>query len=217
MSQRARLILAIVGAVLLCVAIYFLLVRSRQGELNELNESIAAEQSRTAQLQVELQRLQDLQKRAPELQLELDEFRQLVPPKDEVPNLIFQIDAAAKESGIEFVDITPELPKPPPEGAPLAEVRLTIGAEGGYFALQDFMRRLYALDRALRIDNLTMVGSETEDGGGTNIGLTMTARVFYEVPGATGAVTGVPPNTTAPPGTAPAPGTEPAPATTPAG
>ncbi|MBW3594088.1 MAG: type 4a pilus biogenesis protein PilO [Actinobacteria bacterium] len=210
MNQRARLILAIVGAVLLCLAIYFLLVRSRQGELNELNDNIAAEESRTAQLQVELERLRDLQRRAPELQAELDRFRDLVPPEDQIPNLIFSIDEAAKEAGIDFVDITPELPKPPPEGAPLAEVRMTIGADGGYFAIQDFMRRLYGLDRALRIDNLTMAGTEDQEGGGTTITLTLTARVFYEVPGATGAATGAPPNTTAP-----APGTTPAPAPTP--
>jgi len=211
MNQRVRLILAIIGGLLLCVAVYFLLVRSRQGELHTLNESVAAEQARTAQLQVELSRLRDLQRRAPQLQAELDRFRQLVPGEDEVPNLIFLIDQAAKDSGIAFVDITPELPKPPPEGAPLAEVRMTIGGRGGYFALQDFMRRLYGLDRALRIDNLTMAGTEDEEGGGATIELTLTARVFYEVPGATGAVTGAPPNTTAPAGT------EPAPATTPAG
>jgi len=207
-SQRARLIIAVVAGLLLCVAIYFLLVRSRQGELNELNESIVAEQSRTAQLQVELQRLQELQERAPELQLELEEFRQLVPPRDEVPNLIFMIEEAAEDSGIDFVDITPELPKPPPEGAPLAEVRMNLGAEGGYFALQDFIRRLYALDRALRIDNLSLAGAEAQEAEGALITLTMTARVFYEVPGATGAVTGAPANT------APAPA--PTPATTPA-
>lgn len=206
MSQRARLILAIVGALLLCIAIYFLLVRSRQGELNELNDSIAAEEARTDQLRVELERLRDLQRRAPELQAELEEFRQFVPAEDEIPSLIFMIDQAAKDSGIEFLDITPELPKPPPEGAPLAEVRMTIGAEGGYFSLQDFMRRLYGLDRALRIDNLTMASTEDEQVGDTTISLTMTARVFYDVPGATGTVTGAPPNTTAPaPATTPTP------------
>src|SRR5688500_17705986 len=83
MSQRARLILVIVAGFLLCLAVYFLLVRSRQGELNELNDSIAAEQSRTAQLQAELDRLRDLQARAPELQAELDRFRALVPKEHE--------------------------------------------------------------------------------------------------------------------------------------
>ena len=186
MSQRARLILAIVGALLLCIAVYFLLVRARQGELTELNTEIASEEARTAQLRVELSRLQDLQRRAPELQAELDRFRDLVPANHETPDLIFQIDEAAKESGIDFVEITPELPKPPPEGAALAEVRMTVGAQGGYFALQDFIRRLYELDRAMRIDNLAMTGSESETGE-TTIDVTFTARVFFDLQGATGA------------------------------
>lgn len=198
MSQRSRLILAIVGAVLLCLAIYFLLVRSRQGELQTVNQSIEAEEARTAQLQVELARLRDLQKRAPELQAELDEFRSLVPSNHETANLIYLIDQAAKESGVRFANITPELPKAPPEGAPLAEVRMAIGGEGGYFAIQDFIRRLYDLDRALRIDNLTMAATEDAETG-TSIQLTLTARVFFDLPAATGAATGAPPNTTAPP------------------
>ena len=210
MNQRTRLILAIVGGLLLCVAVYFLLVRSRQGELDTLNESISAETARTAQLEAELSRLRDLQRRAPELQAELDRFRDLVPENHETPNLVFMIDEAAKESGISFVDIAPELPKSPPEGAPLAEVRMTIGGEGGYFALQDFIRRLYDLDRALRVDNITMAGTE-EQTGGTTITLTVTARVFFDLPAAPGTSTTAPSNTTAPPA-----GTTPAPTTTPA-
>ena len=215
MNQRARLILVVVAGVLLCLAMYFLLVRSRQGELNTLNESIAAEENRTRQLRVELARLQDLQERAPELQAELDRFRALVPGNHEVPNLVLMIDDAAIESGITFADITPELPKSPPEGAPLAEVRMTIGAQGGYFALQDFVRRLYDLDRALRIDNITMTGTE-EETGGTLIDLQVIARVFFDIPGGTGAITDAPANTTTPPAGTPAPA-ETAPAETPAG
>lgn len=205
MSQRARLILVVVAGFLLCVAVYFLLVRSRQSELNTINENIATEQSRTSQLQVELERLRDLQARAPELQAELDRFRSLVPLEHETSNLVLQIDEAAKESGITFADITPELPKSPPEGAALAEVRMTIGGRGGYFALQDFVRRLYDLDRALRIDNITMSAGEEEDGG-SSVNLVVIARVFFDVPAAPGAATSAPPNTTDPAATpAPAP------------
>jgi Tfp pilus assembly protein PilO len=207
MNQRARLILVIVAGALLCLAVYFLLVRSRQGELDTINESIAAETSRTAQLQVELERLQDLQRRAPELQAELDKFRGLVPANHEIANLMLLIDEAAKESGVTFADIVPELPKSPPEGAALAEVRMVIGSNGGYFALQDFIRRLYDLDRALRIDNIAMSG--TEDETGASIDLQVTARVFFDLAGATGTATTPPPNTATPAET-PAPTTSPA-------
>jgi Tfp pilus assembly protein PilO len=208
MNQRARLILVIVAGALLCLAVYFLLVRGRQGELDTINENVAAETSRTAQLQVELERLQDLQRRAPELQAELDKFRGLVPANHEIANLMLMIDEAAKESGVTFADIVPELPKSPPEGAALAEVRMVIGSSGGYFALQDFVRRLYDLDRALRIDNIAMTGSEDETG--STIDLQVTARVFFDLAGATGTSTAPPPNTTTPAET-------PAPTTTPAG
>ena len=87
---------------------------------------------------------------------------------------------------------------------------MKLGSSGGYFSLQDFIRRLYELDRAVRIDNLTMAGTQTETAG-VEITLDLTARIFFELPGAPGSTTEAPPNTT----TAPATGETPAPATTP--
>lgn len=202
MSQRARLILVAVLGFLLCVAVYFLLVRSRQGELNDLNQQISDEQNRTLQLRAELTRLEALREEAPQLQAELEKFRDLVPEDHETGDLIFQIEQAADEAGVDFVEITPELPKSPPEGAPLAEVRMIIGGRGGYFALQDFTRRLYSLDRAMRIDNLTLAVEE-DPTGGFAVRLTATARVFFDLPVApgtatTGTTTGAAPATPAP-------------------
>jgi Tfp pilus assembly protein PilO len=219
MSTRARFILAIAAVVVLCAAFFFLFVRTRMTELNTVRDEIVAEEARTLQLQSELARLQDLQERAPELEAELAEIRQLVPQNHEVANFLFQVEEASNAAGVDFLDITPELPKAPPEGAPLAEVRLSILADGGYFALQDFVRRLYALDRAVRIDVFALTGSEadaaaptTGDTQGFSINMSITARMFFELPA--GAATG-----TAAPGTtgtttAPATGTEPAPVTT---
>lgn len=208
MSARARFILAIVAVVVVCAAFFFFAVRSKQQELNRVNEEIVSEENRAIQLNSELARLRELQERAPELQAELAEIRQFVPQRDDVANFIFLVNAAADQSGVEFVEISPELPKPPPEGAPLAEVRMTIAGEGGYFALQDFVRRLYDLDRALRIDGFTMSAQETPatngGGAGLSVNMTMTARMFYELPAAPGAaVPGTAPGTTT--GTAPAP------------
>ncbi|MGH2806717.1 MAG: type 4a pilus biogenesis protein PilO [Actinomycetota bacterium] len=212
MSTRARLILAIAAVVVLCVAFFFLFVRARMNELNTVREEIAAEENRTIQLQSELARLQDLQERAPELQAELAEIRQLVPQNHEVANFLFQIEDASNAAGVDFITITPELPKAPPEGAALAEVRLQIDASGGYFSLQDFVRRLYNLDRAVRIDLVTLTGSAEETGtgeaAGTTISLSITARMFFELPAAPGTAA---PGTTTPP----APGTTPAPTTAP--
>jgi Tfp pilus assembly protein PilO len=199
------MILSVIGIFVILLAFFFLFIRPRQQELARVEESIVTEEARTQQLETELARLQDLQANAPELQAELATIRGFVPEDDQVPNFIFLVQDAANEAGVDFVSITPELPKPPPEGAALAEIRAQIGAGGGYFAVQDFIRRLHALDRAVRIDNLTLAGAEDPETGDVRITLTSAARIFFELPGGTAAAvdpaTGLP---AAPPAT-PAP------------
>lgn len=211
MNARARMILAIVVAVVACILFFIFAIRGRQTELAAVRGSIEAEENRSIQLTAELNRLKELQKRAPELQAELTRIRELVPIEHEVPNYIFLVQDASTEAGVDFISITPELPKTPPEAAPLAQVRMEIAAEGGYFALQDFMRRLYALDRATRIDNLSMsVDEET-----SAITLTLAARVFFELPAPPETDTGADPNVAPPTAPVASPGAPGAPETAP--
>ena len=182
MNPRTRIILSVLAVLVVLVAFFFLFIRPRQQELTTVRDDIEAEEARTTQLEAELARLQDLQANAPELEAELAKFRGFVPKDDEVPNFIFLVQDAANAAGVDFVQITPELPKQPPEGAALAEIRAQIGAGGGYFAIQDFIRRLYALDRAVRIDNLSLAGTEDPVTGEVSITLASMARIFFEPP-----------------------------------
>ena len=204
MNPRTRLILAVLAVLVVLVAFFFFFIRPRQAELAETRESIEAEESRTLQLQAELERLQDLQANAPELEAELSKIRGFVPQDDEVPNLIFLVQDAANTAGVDFVQITPELPKPPPEGAALGQIRVQLGAGGGYFAIQDFIRRLHALDRAVRVDNLTLAGTEDPATGEVQLTMTSTARIFFEAPAASTAADPATGQPVAPP-VAPAP------------
>jgi Tfp pilus assembly protein PilO len=210
MTGRTRQILAIVGIVLVLLVFFLFFIRPRQNELDQVRADIETEEQTTLALQAELARLQALQENAPELQAELATIRGYVPNDDEVPNFIFLVQDAANAAGVDFVSITPELPKPPPEGAALAEIRAQIGAGGGYFAVQDFIRRLHGLDRAVRLDNLTLTAEEQE-GGDTTVTLQTTARIFFEAPAAaTGTATAPAPTATAPAAT-PTPAASPTP------
>lgn len=206
--MRGRLILAILGVIAVLLLIFFFVVNPRRNELSEVRAQVEAEEQRTIQLQAELDRLRELEANAPELEAELARIRGFVPLRPEVPNFIFQVQQAANRAGLDFVQITPELPKQPPEGAALAEVRMTIGAKGGYFAVQDFIRRLYDLDRALRLDNFTL-SFEGDEFGLIRLDMQGAARIFFELPEPAGAAT------TGTTGTAPLPGTTPTPTTTP--
>lgn len=182
MRGRSRLVLAIIAVIVISLLVFFFAVKPKREELAEVRADVAAEEARTVQLRTELQRLQALQENAPELEAELARIRELVPVKAELPNVIFQIQEAANRAGLDFVQISPALPKVPPEGAALSEIRMTLGAKGGYFAIQDFIRRLYDLDRAFRFDNFSLVFETAEFPGLIRLNMTGAARVFYELP-----------------------------------
>ena len=181
MTGRTRLILYVGIALVVSLLFYLLAVKPQRAELARVQQQITDEEARTVQLQAELARLEALRENAPKLQAELEEIRGFVPTKPELANFIFQVQEVAGQAGLDFVQITPELPRTPPEGAALAQVRATIGATGGYFALQDFLRRLYNLDRALRADTIDISVESTEPYG-TRLTMIVTARVFYELP-----------------------------------
>lgn len=213
MKERSRLIAVGAAIVVVLLGVYLFLVSPRRGEVNTVKGQVAAARSTTAGLQLELERLQALQENQGALESELAQVLELVPRKNQVPDFMLQVKAAADEAGVDFVEIKPELPKQPPEGATLAQVRVAISSSGSYFSVQDFLRRLYELDRAVRIDLVTMDG--TTEGSETTIDLAITARIFFELPagGAAGAAPTTPttPHTT---GT-PAPGTTPGTTSTP--
>ena len=207
MSNRIRMILVIFGILALCAAWFFFFIRPRQAELAKVRADTVEAEDKTVALQAELDRLEQLQANAPALEAELAATRRLIPSENEVANYIFLVEEAATQADIDFVNVTPELPKPPPEGAPLAEIRTVIGAEGGYFEIQDFFRRLYNLDRAVRVDLMALApAGETETAGAVvdpaaadKLRLDVTARIFFEPPeGASTAAAAPAPVTTAP-------------------
>ena len=206
MKTRRTLIITLAAALLMCLLFFMFFIRPKQGDLGRVRDEVVAAEAEEVALGLELARLKALQPNAPERDAQLTEVNRYVPPRNEVPNFIFQVEEAALEAGVAFVQIGNELPEQPAEGAELAQVRVTIGADGEYFAIQDFMRRLYDLDRAVRIDVVTMTAEEAQGPSGpsgeTSIALDITARIFFEKPEAAPPAGEVPP----PPAPSPTPG-----------
>jgi Tfp pilus assembly protein PilO len=212
-KEHKKIILSSVGVVLVMALMFFFLISPRKGQLAEAREQVDAAEAETVVLETELTRLEGLQAQAPQLQAALDEIRDMVPDEDRVSSFVFQLQQEANKAGLEFVSITPQLPKPPPEGAPLAEVKIDIGARGTYFTIQDFIRRVTELDRAVRVDGFSMAAVEEEGSDEALIELTASARVFFEQSGAgAGTQTAAGATTTTAP--APAPSTDASPAPT---
>jgi Tfp pilus assembly protein PilO len=211
MSPRRRLIAVIAALAAVNLLFLFFFIGSRRTELGDVKDDIEATENQAVRLRATLARLEELQGRAPRLQAQLSEVRSFVPPDDDVANFIFQVQEAADEAGVGFVQVTPELPKAPPEGTDLAQARVVIGTRGGYFSIQDFIRRLYDLDRAVRIDNLSMSTLEDEERAETTIQVELTVRIFFEPPAGGSAAVGAAPAPEAAASPSPSPSPSPTP------
>jgi len=187
MKQHKQVILGSVAIVLVMAMMFFFLVGPRRSQLKDTESQVVAAESQTVVLETELARLESLQKRAPQLQAALDDISDLVPQENRVSSFVFQVQQEANRSGLDFISITPQLPKTPPEGAPLAEVKIDIGAKGSFFTIQDFIRRLTELNRAVRVDGFTM--ATIDEAGEDRVELTASARIFFEQPAGTAAPT----------------------------
>ena len=195
LTPRMQIIVTAIGVVVMLAVFFFLFIHSRQGELAATRDAVSAEQAKTSQLQTELARLQSIKDNVPKLRTALAKLREAV------PGVIVAIQSAADSAGIKYVATTPSPPVSPPEGGELAQISTVIGADGSYFALQDFVSRLYKLDRALRIDTLTMSSQTDTSSTGTTaaagpvtVHLDITARIFFTPPeGAAVAPTAVAP------------------------
>jgi Tfp pilus assembly protein PilO len=222
-SARTRLIVAGVLAFIVCLVFFFVFIRPRNAELERVTNEVTAAKGEQDTLRDQLASLEALRKNAPELQAELNEIRELIPKRDDFYNFMLQMIDAADAAGVGLDQLDPEFPAPALEAPALAEITILIRAQGGYFGLQDFTRRVQELDRAVSISGSTLTtveGEETEQGGASAEGsvlLEMTVRVFFETPEVQAPVP-VPGEVPAPTDGAatPAPGATPAPATTPA-
>ena len=194
MNRRALLFGAI-GAVLMILLWYFLLWSPRQTEIQATQARTEAAEQQAANLEAEIQRLQEAQRDEPLKQARRAQLQAAAPDDPALGQFILDVNAAASASGIEFISISPS-PPAAAEGGGLSSIGLNFAISGGYFQVLDFANRLTDLPRLVVIDSVSLTPAE-----GTRLAANLTGRMFTTATGidATTTTTAAPaPTTTAP-------------------
>ncbi|MFN0281721.1 MAG: type 4a pilus biogenesis protein PilO [Kineosporiaceae bacterium] len=104
------------GTALLCVALlavsWLLLVSPRRAEAAELRDQNVATQTQNDLLEVKIAQLRSQFARLPESQAELADILAQMPADAGMPRLVRDLDAMAKESGVELTSLTPGAAQP---------------------------------------------------------------------------------------------------------
>lgn len=160
--MRRNVIILVLAAIALTVVWFFLLWSPLSSRISDARAAADAADQKVKQLQLEIQRLKDLEKQAPQLQAAAARADEAIPNDPKLARFILDVQAAADSSGVDWMSITPTPPAAPggaaaqPQVVSVLEVAMNIKVEGGYFQVQDFITRLETMARAVKISGVRM-------------------------------------------------------------
>jgi Tfp pilus assembly protein PilO len=187
MMRRAPLI-AIVVAVLLTAAFWYLLYQPRRVEHGRYVEQTAQLDTEGRQLQAEIVTLREIKANEESYRSRLVRLREYIPDDPAQPETLEALQEAADSSGVEIRQMTfgePELVEDAPETneelTALGRIPTQMTVAGGYFQIVDLIRRIEVdMARAVKVDMVT-VAEETEELFPT-LSVTWTGHVFAVLP-----------------------------------
>lgn len=154
LSPRDQLIVGIAVIVLVAVLFSIFLVYPQIQKRQELKVRQAEVQKQVLSAEATLARLKEAKAQSVVNRAELMRIANQVPDDPEMPTLIVQVQDIANQAGVEFVSITPAEPKV--EGS-VKTIELGIALTGEFRDCVDFMTRLWALTREVRVTNMSML------------------------------------------------------------
>jgi Tfp pilus assembly protein PilO len=165
-------VVALVGA----LAWYMALFSPARSERSRLGEQVAAAQRQERELHSTRLRLRGLEGRRGAQQAELKRLEGLVPPQADVAGFILGANDAAVRSNVDWVSVAPASPLAGAAGGP-SSIAVSIGVNGDFFALVDYLRRLEGLGRLVVVDSLQLSPGPLA-GGPLRLNATLSARIF---------------------------------------
>lgn len=189
LTRLSRVTIARIGFVLVFIALaavsWLFVLSPRIDQAGELTQQADDLDLENLGLVSNLNRTRDMLKDAPEVALQAQELLAKMPQTAELPAVLDQISAAAVSAGIdpnEISSIATGIPTPVaegtlPDGVQLAQMAISLSAQGSPDAVQAFLDNLQSLDRSLLITatQVTDAGAERAD---TSITLQLSGEMF---------------------------------------
>jgi Tfp pilus assembly protein PilO len=184
---------AVLVAVMILVAGWFLLIAPKRGEVADLEAQAQAQERSNSTLETELAVLKEQNKDLPEKQAELAALRTKIPETPELPTYIREMQDIGRQSGVSFTSLTPTTPvgvggTTSTTGALLPEELAAINVDmvvgGSYFEITKFMNELETASRYTLVGGYTMgveeaeATAESSTEGTTSLTATVNARIY---------------------------------------
>jgi len=177
MNNRTITIGAVVAIAILGVWWMFVFSPIRS-DSSKAQKDVDAAQAETRTLETRVKELEDLEKRAPQIQSDLDRMHKLVPEDADLASFVDQANKLAADAGVKWMSVAPVAP----DGTTsTGEIQLTMQLDGGYFQVLDYLNRLEHMPRLVVIDQIQVNANNSAGGTGSaaqELSVSLTARMF---------------------------------------
>jgi hypothetical protein len=155
---------------------YMALFSPARAERRRLGGQVTAAERREGELLSTRVRLRSLEAGRGAQQAQLERLQDLIPAQPDVAGVILGANDAAVRSKVDWVSVAPASPVPGVGGKP-SSIGVSIGVNGEFFALVDYLRRLEGLGRLVVVDSV-QVSPGAQAGGPLRLNATLSARIF---------------------------------------
>jgi Tfp pilus assembly protein PilO len=195
---------ALVGLLVLALGWNFVVKPSRS-EASKVKAETAVEQAKLPPLEAQLSRARLEESHAKVFKAQLASLQQAIPDSPALAEFIRAANAIAAASNISWQSVTHAPPTPGATG--MAVITVGIQVKGTYAQVMDYLARLSALKRLLVVDGLQFaaVGQTGASGGagestgpfsgGSELSVTISARMFVTAAAGVGSPSAVPVST----------------------
>lgn len=166
-GRKARFILMSIGLVAFAALVWFFVLSPIRDDIKETEKAIDEQQTQLALAKTALQQAEATRAEGKRNQARLLELAKMMPPTEELPSLLLQIQDLADQTGIDFISINPGSPSQP-EGSDYMVLPLDLQFTGTFFDLSDFAYRAEQMvagpGRLLAIKSLSLTKASGEEG-----------------------------------------------------
>ena len=150
-----KVILGVLGLVAIVAAGWFVLLAPLQVEISGLEARRQQLATELAQARSQVAELQRFRREVADLQAKLDLLKAKLPTERETPGLYRAVNEAAQAAGLGVALFQPREPR---QKEYVAEIPITITAEGGYHQLGQFFERVAGLERVVKLGDMKLTG-----------------------------------------------------------
>ena len=133
----------------------------KSDEINGLEQEVANLNNQIGLNRTKVLRLADLKRENAQLQAQLADLKQQLPPEAEVEILLKQVSELGIRTGLDFKLWKPADRKQSPEGL-YTEIPVNVEVAGGYHALGSFFDKVSKLPRIINVSNIRMGSPKME-------------------------------------------------------